>query len=77
MPMSHVSIAHLAEEGTDLLLSCTECGASVLAPIARVRARFGAKAKIEDIQASAVCKHCGSIDVTVQPVVAAATPAAA
>ncbi|MDA8232748.1 MAG: hypothetical protein M0006_15565 [Magnetospirillum sp.] len=67
MPAPHIAIARLAAEGSDLLFQCMDCGASVLAPIEKVLRRFGQGATLADVQAPAVCKHCGSIDVEIRP----------
>lgn len=67
MPHSTVSLGHLVAQSADILFVCSECDAQVTAPMAQVVDRFGYDTLLGDIQARAVCKHCGSIEVVLRP----------
>jgi hypothetical protein len=66
MTQPHVSLGQLAAQGADIRFVCSDCGASVIAPMEQVLRRFGHDTFIADIQARAVCKHCGNIEVVVR-----------
>lgn len=67
MPYSGFSIAQFAARGADIRFVCSDCGASVVAPIAQVMGRFGGDHAIGSLQALAVCGQCDSIEVTLEP----------
>lgn len=69
MSQPNASLSQLAAQGADIRFVCSDCGASVVAPMGQVLRRFGEDALIANIQARAVCKHCGSIEVVVRPAI--------
>lgn len=69
MPYSGMSIGQFATQRSDLRFVCSECGASVVAPIDQVVRRFGLAAPVGEVQAHAVCRQCNSIEVVIVPAV--------